>query len=231
MSKPNITVMTLFPRIIQNYVEFGIVKRARQRELFDIDIVNIRDAATDRHQTVDDTPYGGGAGMIMKPDVLKDSLMSTRPFREDRKPRVIYLTPQGETFTQNKAVELSLQPEFVLICGRYRDVDERFREKYVTDEISIGDYVISGGEAAALVVLDAVVRLIPGAMNDFESGLEDSFQDGMLDCPWYTRPETFEGMKVPDVLLSGDHAKIRSWRSRKSYERTRERRPDLLNNK
>lgn len=223
--------MTLFPRIIQNYVEFGIVKRARQRELFDIDIVNIRDAATDRHQTVDDTPYGGGAGMIMKPDVLKDSLMSTRPFREDRKPRVIYLTPQGETFTQNKAVELSLQPEFVLICGRYRDVDERFREKYVTDEISIGDYVISGGEAAALVVLDAVVRLIPGAMNDFESGLEDSFQDGMLDCPWYTRPETFEGMKVPDVLLSGDHAKIRSWRSRKSYERTRERRPDLLNNK
>ena len=231
MSKPIITVMTLFPRIIENYVEYGIVKRARQRELFGIEVINIRDAAEDRHQTVDDTPYGGGAGMIMKPDVLRDSLMSTRPFSEGRRPRVIYLTPQGETFTQSRAIELSLLPEFVIICGRYRDVDERFREKYVTDEISIGDYVISGGEAAALVLLDAVVRLIPGAMNDFESGLEDSFQDGLLDCPWYTRPEIFDGMKVPDVLLSGDHAKIRSWRNRKSLERTRERRPDLLNNK
>ena len=227
----SISVLTIFPDMIDSFLKFGIVKRAIEKKLFSVEIQNIRDAATDRHRTVDDTPYGGGSGMIMKPDILAAALKLTPPFREGRKPRVFLLTPQGRRFDQSYANEMSLLDEFVLVCGRYRAVDERFRELYVTDELSIGDYVISGGEAAAMVVIDAVSRLLPGVMNDFESGIDDSFQNGMLDCSWYTRPEIFEGLSVPDVLMGGNHAEIKKWRSKKSLQRTKEKRPDLLNHK
>ena len=228
MAGLSVYVLTIFPGMVESFLQYGIVKRAVEKELFSVSVTNIRDTAKDRHRTVDDTPYGGGAGMIMKPDVLAESLKSIEPFLEGRKPRVILLTPQGKRFDQSQANRLSLKNEFVLICGRYRAIDERFRELYVDEEISIGDYVLSGGEAAAMVVIDAVARLIPGVMGDFESGMGDSFQDGFLDCPWYTRPEMFEGLKVPDVLLSGNHAGIKEWRSKQSKERTKARRPDLL---
>lgn len=228
MGGVSVSVLTIFPEMIESFVKFGIIRRAIEKKLFALEVCNIRDSAQDRHRTVDDTPYGGGAGMIMKPDILAESLKSSSAFQENRRPPVIFLTPQGKRFDQSWANRLSMLDEFVLVCGRYRAVDERFRELYVTDELSIGDYVISGGEAAAMVVIDTIVRLIPGVLNDFESGIEDSFQNGLLDCPWYTRPETFEGHKVPDVLLSGNHKDIKKWRSQQSLLRTRNRRSDLL---
>ena len=221
-------VLTIFPGMIESFLRYGIIKRALDKQRFSVSVINIRDSAADRHQTVDDTPYGGGAGMVMKPDVLAASLKSIKPFREGRRPNVILLTPQGKRFDQSTANRLSLMDEFVLVCGRYKGIDERFCERYVDEEISIGDFVLSGGEAAALVIIDAVVRLIPGVLGDFESGIEDSFQDGQLDCPWYTRPETFEELKVPDVLLSGNHVEIQKWRAQQALERTRLKRPDLL---
>ena len=224
----SIHVLTIFPGMIESFLQYGIVKRALDKRRFSVSVVNIRDSAADRHQTVDDTPYGGGAGMVMKPDILAASLKSIQPFAEGRHPRVILLTPQGKRFDQSVANRLSLMDEFVLVCGRYRGIDERFCERYVDEEISIGDFVLSGGEVAALVVIEAVVRLIPGVLGDFESGIEDSFQDGLLDCPWYTRPETFEGLRVPDVLLSGNHAEIHKWRAQQALERTQSKRPDLL---
>lgn len=228
MCRLSVHVLTIFPGIFEDFLNYGIVRRAVEKKLLDVSIVNIRDSAPDKHKTVDDVPYGGGAGMIMKPDILAASLESTVPFRENRRPEVIFLTPQGKRFDQSLANKMSMLDEFILICGRYRAVDERFRETYVTDEISIGDYVLSGGEPAAMVVIDAVARLIPGVLNDFESGLEDSFQNDLLDCPWFTRPEMFMGQKVPDVLLSGNHAEIKKWRQKESLKRTRNRRPDLL---
>jgi len=224
----SVHVLTIFPGMIEEFVGYGIVRRAIEKGLFKVEVSNIRDSATDRHRTVDDTPYGGGAGMIMKTDILAASLKATAPFVAGRRPPVIFLTPQGERFDQSTANRLSLSREFVLVCGRYRAVDERFRQLYVTEELSVGDYVLSGGEVAAMTVIDAVVRLIPGVLSDFESGMEDSFQNNLLDCPWYTRPELFEGRGVPDVLLSGNHDEIKKWRSRQSLLRTREKRPDLL---
>ncbi len=221
-------VLTIFPGMIESFLRYGIIKRALDKQRFSMSVINIRDSAVDRHQTVDDTPYGGGAGMVMKPDVLAASLKSILPFREGRHPHVILLTPQGKRFDQSTANRLSLMDEFVLVCGRYKGIDERFCERYVDEEISIGDFVISGGEVAALVIIDAVVRLIPGVLGDFESGIEDSFQDGQLDCPWYTRPEIFEELKVPDVLLGGNHVEIQKWRAQQALEQTRLKRPDLL---
>ncbi len=221
-------VLTLFPAMFDGFQKYGIMRRAVDKEYLKVVTVDIRDSATDRHRTVDDTPYGGGAGMIMRPDVLASSLRSTEPYRKGRSVPVIYLSPQGKRFDQGTANRLSLLNEFVLVCGRYRGIDERFIGKYVTEELSIGDYVLFGGEVPAMVVIEAVTRLIPGVMHDFESGIEDSFQDGLLDSPWYTRPEVFEGERVPEDLLSGDHARIRSWRQRKSLEQTRRKRPDLL---
>jgi len=226
----SIYVLTIFPGLFEQFLRYGIVKRAIEKDLVSIIVVNIRDVAYDKHKTVDDTPYGGGAGMVMKPDILAASLKSTLPFREHRQPRVILLTPQGKRFNQSWANKLSLFNEIILICGRYRAIDERFRQLYVTDELSIGDYVLSGGEYASMVVIDAIIRLIPGVLNDFESGIEDSFQNGLLDCPWYTKPEMFEGLRVPDVLLSGNHADIKKWRQEQSVKNTRLRRPDLLKN-
>lgn len=228
MNRLTVHVLTLFPDFIRQYTGYGIVRRGIERGLLDIDPVCIRDFADDRYGTVDDTPYGGGAGMVMKPDVLARSLQSITDSGKGETGPVILLTPQGRTLTQSIANELSLASAFTLVCGRYRGIDERFREKYVSDELSIGDYVLSGGEPAAAVVIDAVARLIPGVMNDFESGIGDSFQEGLLDCPWYTRPIEFEGLRVPEVLVSGDHKKIRQWRQEQSMRRTRERRPDLL---
>lgn len=222
-----ITVLTLFPGMFEGFLNTGIVRRAIAGDKAAVEFVDIRDAATDRHRTVDDNPYGGGAGMVLRADVLANALRGSTPFLEGRNPPVVLLTPQGERFDQSTANRYSLLDEFVLVCGRYRGVDERFRDQCVTEELSIGDYVLSGGEPAAIVVIDAVVRLIPGVLHDFESGIADSFQDGLLDCPWYTRPEEFEGLRVPDVLMSGDHAAIRDWRTAQSIARTRERRPDL----
>ena len=228
MNVLTIHVMAIFPGIFENYLKFGIIRRAIEEKLLNINLVNIRDSAEDSHATVDDMPYGGGAGMIMKPDILAISLKSTLKLCKKKDPKVILLTPQGKTFDQSIANQMSMSEEFILICGRYRGIDQRFRDLYVTDELSIGDYVLSGGEPAAMVVIDTVGRLIPGVLHDFESGLEDSFQDNILDCPWYTRPEIFEGKKVPDVLLSGNHKKIKEWRHQESLKITRERRPDLL---
>lgn len=226
-----IHVLTLFPDIFEQYLNVGITRQAIERNVLQVNLVNIRDFSEDRHGTVDDAPYGGGAGMIMKPDVLARSLKSvTETHASGSERKVIFLTPQGERFNQLYANNLSMEREFVLVCGRYRGIDERFRQLYVTDELSIGDYVLSGGEPAAMVVIDAVARLIPGAINDFESGMEDSFQDVLLDCPWYTRPRVFEGSAVPDVLFEGNHAAIKAWRREQSLKRTLERRPDLLEN-
>jgi len=221
-------VLTLFPDMIESFLRFGIVGRARDRELLGVITADIRNFAVDHYGTVDDTPYGGGAGMVMRADVLASCLDSIEPIREKRNVPVIYLTPQGKRFDQEYANRLSTLREFVLVCGRYRGVDERFIERYVSEELSIGDYVLSGGEVAAMAVIEAVARLVPGVMNDFESGLGDSFQDGLLDCPWYTRPVDFEGLRPPEVLLSGDHARIKEWRDRQAVIRTREKRSDLL---
>lgn len=230
MNSLTIDVLTIFPEMFESFLKFGILKRAVDKGLINICLINIRDSAFDRHGTVDDTPYGGGAGMVMKADVLAASLNNVESFRQGRHVPVIYLTPQGRRFDQRKANQLSMAGEFILICGRYRAIDERFIEKYVTEELSIGDFVLSGGEVAAMAVIDAVARLVPGVMQDFESGMEDSFQDGLLDCPWYTRPEVFENLKVPEVLLSGNHALIKKWRQEESLKRTKIKRPDLLEN-
>lgn len=230
MTGLSVYVLTIFPGLFENFFNYGIVRRAIEKSLLKVITVNIRDSAHDKHKTVDDMPYGGGAGMIMKTDILAASLESTEPFKNNRHPNVFMLTPQGKRFEQSDANRMSMLDELILVCGRYRAVDERFRELYVTDELSIGDYVLSGGEPAAMVVIDAIARLLPGVLNDFESGMEDSFQNGLLDCPWYTRPEVFKGCKVPDVLLSGNHAEIKKWRNEQSLRRTREKRPDLLEN-
>lgn len=228
MKELDISVLTLFPDMFDSFLRRGIVSRSIEKGLLGVELVNIRNSAADKHKTVDDMPYGGGAGMVMKVDVLASALESSALFRDNKTPRVIYLTPQGKQFDQSEANRMSLMGGFILVCGRYREIDERFRDMFVTDELSIGDYVLTGGEPAAMVVIDAVARLIPGAMGDFESGIEDSFQNGLLDCPWYTRPEDFRGHRVPEVLMSGNHAEINKWRTEQSIARTRERRPDLL---
>ena len=228
MNDLTIHVLTLFPGIFESYLKYGVIGRAIEKGVLKTNFVNIRDSAEDLHGTVDETPYGGGAGMIMKPDILAKSLKSTLKCCKKKHPEVILLTPQGRKFDQSQANKLSMAEEFIVICGRYRGVDERFRKLYITDELSIGDYVLSGGEPAAIVVIDAVARLIPGVLQDFESGIEDSFQENHLDCPWYTRPKVFEGLKVPDILLSGNHDEIKKWRREQSLKRTRKRRPDLI---
>ena len=221
-----VDIITLFPRVFSGAFEEGIVRRARQKGLVEITLHPLRAFAVDRWGTVDDYPYGGGPGMVLRPEPIAGALGHVRRLRGGLG-RVIFLTPQGERLTQGKVNELSLEEHLVLLCGRYKGIDERIRIRYVTDEVSVGDYVLSGGEFPAMVLLDAVVRLLPGVLGDAESALEDSFQTGLLDAPWYTRPEVFEGIRVPDVLLSGDHRRIEEWRTREAMRRTRERRPDL----
>ncbi len=226
----HIDILTIFPDLIRDVAAYGISGRAIRAGLVDVFAHDLREFTDDVHGTVDDTPYGGGAGMVFKPGPIARALAAIqdagRPLEH-----VILLTPEGRRLDQNAANRLSVAPNLVFLCGRYRGIDERVRELYVTEEISVGDYVLSGGELPALVLLDAIVRLIPGAIGDAESALEDSFQNGLLDCPWYTRPREFEGLRVPDVLLSGDHQRIASWRRDTAKRRTRERRPDLVGKK
>ena len=227
-------VFTLFPEVFESYLQSSILQRARQRGLIDVRLHNIRDWALDKHHVTDDVPYGGGGGMVMKPEPIfaaVEAVLGAPP----RCP-LILLTPQGRPFTQTIAGELALgglqaegRPRRLgLLCGRYEGVDERVREHLVTDEISIGDYVITGGELAALVVIDAMARWVPGVLGDPDGAQDDSHASGLLEYPHYTRPPEFRGRKVPDVLLSGDHARIARWRRRQSLLRTWRRRPDLL---
>lgn len=220
-----IDIITIFPEVILPVLQAGILRRAQARDLLTVNVHNLRDFTTDRHQTVDDYPYGGGAGMILKPEPLFAAIRALHP---EPTARVIYLTPQGTPFNQSGAEALSLESHLILICGRYKGIDERVRIKLVTDEISIGDYVLSGGEIPALVLVDAIGRVLPHALGNYESAQEDSFSHGLLDCPHYTRPAEFEGMKVPDILLSGHHENITLWQHEQSLKRTAECRPDLL---
>lgn len=222
-----IDVITLFPEMIENVARFGVTGRAASDGLLDLRTWNPRDYATDRHRTVDDRPYGGGPGMVMKVAPLADAVSDARA-SSGRRFRTVYLSPQGRRLTQAVAAEYADQDGLILIAGRYEGVDERFIEAEVDEELSIGDYVLSGGELAAMIVVDAVTRLLPGALGDEDSAKEDSFVDGLLDHPHYTRPEEIDGRRVPQVLLEGNHAEIRRWRLKQSLGRTWERRPDLL---
>ncbi|NWG12913.1 MAG: tRNA (guanosine(37)-N1)-methyltransferase TrmD [Acidobacteria bacterium] len=221
-------IVTVFPEIFAGALEAGIIRRARQAGLVEIRTVNLRDFATSRHRSVDDRPYGGGEGMVLTPGPLFAAVEHCRGAEPAASSSVILLTPQGETWNQNLALQASRLGHVVLICGRYEGVDQRVIDTLVDKEISIGDYVLSGGEFAALVVVDTVIRLLPGALGNAESSVNESFSAGGLDYPQYTRPAEFRGMVVPDVLLSGDHARIREWRRAKALEKTRSRRPDLV---
>lgn len=220
-----IDVLTLFPEFFSGPLGVSIVGLARERGLVDIRTVNIRDFALDRHRVCDDTPYGGGPGMVMKPEPLAAAIESVK--NEDREARVILLSPRGRTYRQSTARELSLSPHLALVCGHYKDIDERVRT-LIDDDISLGDYILSGGEPAALALIDSVVRLLPGAISDPESAERDSFEGGLLDHPHYTRPEEFRGQRVPEVLRSGNHARIAEWRRREALRLTLRHRPDLL---
>ncbi len=219
-------VFTLLPEVFPPYLETSILKRARERGLIDVRIHNIRDYTHDKHHTTDDMPYGGGGGMVMKPEPVFEAVASI--LGPGSGVPVILLTPQGRVFDQRVAEELSHYEKIALICGRYEGVDERIREHLVTDEISIGDYVLTGGELPALIVIDAVSRLLPDVLGDPTGAQDDSHASGLLEYPHYTRPPEFQGWKVPDILLSGDHAKIDRWRREQSLLRTYRKRPDLL---
>jgi len=225
-----IDVLTLFPQVFQSPLSCSILKRAQEAGIVKIVLTNIRDFATDNYRKVDDKPYGGGPGMVMMPGPVFDCAEYVRKLSPE-KGRVILLTPQGQKFDQKKAVELSAENRLILIAGKYEGFDERIRLGLSAEQISIGDYVLSGGELAAMVIIDAVVRLLPGALGDEDSAKDDSFSEsagGGLEYPQYTRPEVFRGMKVPDILLSGDHKKIAQWRQQQALERTKKWRPDLL---
>jgi len=225
-----IDILTLFPQMFEAPFSFGIFQRAIENGLVEIKVHNIRDFTHDKHHTVDDYPYGGGAGMVMQPGPIFEAVEGIKKSvtEDERNFPVILLTPQGRPFSQQIALELSLRRHLVIICGHYEGVDERVREHLATDEISIGDYVLTGGEVPALVVVDAVLRLLPGVLGSEESPLDDSHAGGLLEYPQYTRPADFRGWTVPEVLLSGNHAQIARWRREQVIRRTLERRPDLL---
>ncbi len=222
-----IDVVTPFPGMFAGFLNESIIARAQKKGVVNIRVRNLRDFTTDKHKTVDDYPYGGGAGMILKPEPVFKAVDVIRGESPSVSLRILLMTPQGEAFTQAKAEELSGQKHLVFLCGHYRGVDERIIEGLVTDEISIGDYILSGGELPAAVVIDAVVRLLPGALGNADSAEGDSFSSGRLDHPHFTRPEEFRGMKVPDVLLSGHHVNIETWREEQAIKKTKTRRPDL----
>ena len=222
-----IDILTILPDLLQGPFSDSIMQRAQDKGHLELHLHNIRDYATSKHKNVDDYQYGGGAGMVMLVEpisLLIEKLKAERDYDE-----IIYMTPDGELLAQSICNELSLKGNIMILCGHYKGVDERIREHYITKEVSIGSYVLSGGELGAAVLVDSVVRLIPGVLNDETSALTDSFQDDLLAPPVYSRPADFNGMKVPDVLLSGDFGKIEKWRYEKSLERTKKRRPDLLN--
>jgi len=219
-----IHIITIFPEYFRDPLNCGIMRIAQEKNIAEVTLVNLRDFADDSYRTVDDYPFGGGPGMILKPEPIFKAVES---IKQDNS-YVILLSPQGRPFSQDVAKELSGKEHLILICGRYKGVDERVQEYLVNDEISIGDYVLSGGEAAALVVLEATIRLMEGAVTDKESVETDSFMSGLLDAAYYTRPADFRGYKVPDVLISGNHQKIKEWRAEQALKLTKEKRPDLL---
>lgn len=223
----HIGVVSLFPEMFTALSDSGITGRAVQQGQVRLDFVNPRDFTRDRHRTVDDRPFGGGPGMVMKPEPLHQAIQRARQQAGDGA-RVIYLSPQGRPLSHARVLELAALPALVLVAGRYEGIDERVIAADVDEELSIGDYVLTGGELAAMVVMDAVIRHLPGVLGHAQSAQEDSFADGLLDCPHYTRPEVWEGRLVPEVLLSGDHQRIRRWRLKQALGRTLERRPDLL---
>lgn len=222
-----IDVLTLFPEVFEPFLRTSIVGRAVERNLVAVRCINIRDFAAGRHKSVDDRPFGGGPGMVLMCQPVFDAIESIEA-EESENPLRVMMSPQGERLTQSTVVELASVPWIVLICGHYEGFDERIRVGLNAREISIGDYVLSGGEPAAMVLIDSVVRLLPGALGDETSPADESFSAGLLEYPQYTRPREFRGMSVPEILISGDHAKIAAWRREQSQERTRERRPDLL---
>ncbi len=219
-------IITIFPNFFESPLREGVLGRAIKKGLINVRIINLRDFTTDRHRTTDDRPYGGGPGMVMIPGPLKEAI--THAKKDDKDATVILLSPRGEVFDHEISRELSKKEHFILICGRYEGVDERIVKAFVDMELSIGDFVLSGGEPAALVIIDAISRLVPGVLGKEESAKEDSFATGLLEYPHYTRPREFMGMAVPDVLLSGDHKKIEGWRRKEALKITFERRPDLL---
>jgi tRNA (guanine37-N1)-methyltransferase len=221
-----IDIVTGLPKLLESTLQESIIRRAQDKGKVEILVHDLREYTHDKHKTIDDTPYGGGAGMVLKPEPVFECVETLRAQR--RYDEIILLAADGEKLDQVVANDLSLKENVLLICGHYKGVDERVRESLVTRELSIGDYVLTGGELAAAVVVDAVVRLVPGVLNDSESALSDSFQDGLLGAPQYTRPPEYRGMKVPEVLLSGNHAEIEEWRQRQRLVRTQKRRSDLL---
>jgi tRNA (guanine37-N1)-methyltransferase len=221
-----IDVLTLFPEMFDAPLSYSILKRAQEQDIVKIVLSNIRDFATDSYRKVDDKPYGGGPGMVMMPGPMFDCVEHVQAQTEEPG-QVILLTPQGKPLTQDKVVELSQRPRLIVIAGRYEGFDERIRTGLNAEAISIGDYVLSVGELAAMVLMDAVVRLMPGALGDEDSAGDDSFSEGLLEYPQYTRPEVFRNMKAPEILLSGDHGKIAQWRKEQSIERTKQWRPDM----
>ncbi|MBO4946487.1 MAG: tRNA (guanosine(37)-N1)-methyltransferase TrmD [Lachnospiraceae bacterium] len=220
-------VMTLFPEMIMQGLSTSITGRAMKNNLIQIEAVNIRDFTTEKHGHVDDYPYGGGAGMVMQAEPIYRTWKHITDGLE-KKPRVVYMTPQGQVFNQGLAEELAKEEDLIILCGHYEGVDERILEMIVTDHVSIGDYVLTGGELPAMVMIDCISRLVPGVLNNEVSAEFESFHENLLEYPQYTRPEEFMGMRVPDILLSGHHANIEKWRHEQSVKRTQERRPDLL---
>lgn len=220
-------VMTLFPEMIMQGLSTSITGRAMKNNLIQIEAVNIRDFTTEKHGHVDDYPYGGGAGMVMQAEPIYRTWKHITDGLE-KKPRVVYMTPQGQVFNQGLAEELAKEEDLIILCGHYEGVDERILEMIVTDHVSIGDYVLTGGELPAMVMIDCISRLVPGVLNNDVSAEFESFHENLLEYPQYTRPEEFMGMRVPDILLSGHHANIEKWRHEQSVKRTQERRPDLL---
>ena len=221
-----IDIITVLPELLESPFSASILKRAQEKGLVEVDVHNLRDYSTNKQKSVDDYAFGGGAGMVLQIQHIADcieKLIAERTYDE-----IIYMTPDGKTFNQKTANQLSLFKNIIILAGHYKGIDERLRELYITKEISVGDYVLTGGELPAAIVCDAIIRLIPGVISDETSALTDSFQDGLLSPPVYTRPEDYKGMKVPEILLSGDHKKIEQWREEQAYKRTKERRPDLL---
>jgi len=229
MARMRVDVISIFPQMCKAIIQESILRRAQEKKIVKINIHDLREHASDRHLTVDDYSYGGGAGMVLKPEPMFRAVKKIVGAGKKRsKVRIILMSPQGETFDEQRAKELSQEKHLVFICGHYEGVDERVKENLVTDELSIGDYVLTGGELPAMVIIDSLVRLLPGVLNKKESFENDSFYHGLLDYPHYTRPRRFKGKSVPAILLSGDHERIRRWRREKALENTLNKRPDLL---
>jgi tRNA (guanine37-N1)-methyltransferase len=222
-----IDIVSLFPDFFRGPFDASLLGRARAAELLDLRVHDLRDWTRDRHRTVDDQPYGGGAGMVLKPEPFFDAVEQLYGSIQDR-PRTVLLTPRGATLTQQIVEHLAAEPRLLLLCGRYEGIDERVHRALATDEVSVGDYILAGGEAAACVLVEAVTRLLPGVMGNATSGVDESFADGLLEYPHYTRPVSYRGMDVPAVLLSGDHAAVAAWRREQAIATTRDRRPDLF---